>query len=78
MQEESISGQHTNSVIKTVKFHALMRWIPTHQQWFMYNAINNKFIMHFFDGENISHIFPGMQRGKDNLFELEIKKPTQL
>jgi len=74
MQELDLVGEGANSPTKTIRFHAVMRWVPTHQQWFMYNAADNKFITYFFDSENISRIFPDIQKDKENIFNLYIEK----
>jgi len=64
MQELDLVGEGANSPTKTIR----------HQQWFMYNAADNKFITYFFDSENISRIFPDIQKDKENIFNLYIEK----
>ncbi|MBN2483715.1 MAG: hypothetical protein JXD21_05905 [Candidatus Omnitrophica bacterium] len=58
---------------KKVKFVGLMRWVEPNQQWFLYNAKSEDFIMNFFDCANIKRVFPKMKKDKDNLYELNIK-----
>lgn len=60
-------------VRKITKLTAIMRWVEANQQWFMYNASDNKFIMNFFDCRNISRIFPGMKKDKENKYEMVIR-----
>lgn len=60
---------------RSVAIEVSMKWIEPNQQWFMYNAKNNKFIMNFFDCENITRLFPAMGKDKkDNVYQLKIKK----
>ena len=66
--------QHKKIKPKAIKFQAIMKWVEPNQQWFMYNANNDKFIMNFFDCENITRLFPHMKKNKANTYELNIKE----
>ncbi len=78
--EEIFVGENEREIARfkrRISIKILMRWVDPNQQWFMYNASNDKFIMNFFDCENITRLFPKMEKCKENKYELMITETSE-
>lgn len=64
----------SKGVKKNRKFKALLRWVYSRNEWFMYSAMNEKFIMNFNDKVNVENFFPGINKNSINFYELKIFK----
>ena len=52
----------------------ILKWSEHHQQWLMLKGSNCKFIMHFFDCENMNFAFPELDKTKSSIYDVSIKK----